>query len=52
MIDRRKIRRGYRGDNEVKHNIFDSILSNIVLGKEEKEKSINVVLSKITTNIK
>ena len=31
-----QIRRGYRGGNEVKHNIFDSILSNTVLGKEEK----------------
>ena len=47
-----QIRRVYRGGNEVKHNILDSILSNTVLGKEEKEKSINVVLSKITTNIK
>ena len=47
-----QIRRGYRGGNEVKHNIFDSILSNIVSDKEEKEKSINVALSEIATNIK
>ena len=47
-----QIRRGYRGGNEVKHNILDSILSNTVLGKEEKEKSINVALSEIATNIK
>ena len=47
-----QIRRGYRRGNEVKHNILDSILSNTVLGKEEKEKSINVALSKIATNIK
>ena len=47
-----QIRRGYRGGNEVKHNILDSILSNTVSGKGEKEKSINVVLSKIATNIK
>lgn len=47
-----QIRRGYRGGNEVKHNIFDSILSNTVSGKGEKEKSINVALSKIATNIK
>ena len=33
----------------MKHNIFDSILSNIVSDKEEKEKSINVALSKIAT---
>lgn len=47
-----QIRRGYRGGNVVKHNIFDSRLSNTVLVKEEKKKSINVVLSKIATNIK
>ena len=29
-----QIRRGYRGGNEVKHNIFDSILSNTVLSAE------------------
>lgn len=45
-----QIRRGYRGGNEVKHNIFDSRLSNT--GKEGKKKSINVVLSKIAANIK
>ena len=50
--DAMQIRRGYRGGNEVKHNIFDSRLSNTVLGKEEKKKLINVVLSKIATNIK
>lgn len=44
-----QIRRGYRGGNEVKHNIFDSISSNTVSGKGEKEKSINVALSKIAT---
>ncbi len=47
-----QIRRGYRGGNEVKHNIFNSRLSNTVLVKEEKEKLNNIVLSKIATNIK
>lgn len=47
-----QVKRGYRSGNEMKHNIFGSGLSNTVLGKEEKKKSINVVFPKIATNFK
>ena len=42
-----QIRRGYRGGNEVKHNILDSILSNTVLGKEKRKSQLTLLFLKL-----